>query len=102
MFGREFDFKNNSKDVDLSGIKIAKVVNNLDPKGLERVFVRVLGVHDLDNDNPKYGIWAERIAPTKYQSGDIPDIGDYLYVIFPNPNDPMRCLWIGWVRWRNG
>ena len=85
-------------ECSLDGIQIAKVVDNNDPKAMERVLVRVIGVHDMENEDPINAIWADRIAFSKFSSGDIPDVGDYLYVIFPNRVDPMRVLWLGWVR----
>lgn len=93
---KEFSF--GIGDVSLSGIKKALVVDDKDPLCLERVRVRVLGVHDMENKDPENSIWAEHLAPSKMTSGEIPDIDDWLYVIFQDENEPMSCLWIGWVR----
>ena len=92
------DFNPYGSDVDLRGINIAIVVDNNDPKALERVLVRVLGIHDMNNTSIDNAIWADRVAFSKYSSGDIPDVDDYLYVIFPDTKDPMHILWLGWVR----
>ena len=85
-------------DVDLSGIKIAQVIDNYDPLCIERVLVRVVGVHDMSNDVPENAIWARHMAPSKASSGEIPDIGDWLYVTFLNSEDPMSIIWWGWLR----
>lgn len=96
MFG--IDMGLNGSDCSLEGIKIAKVVNNADPKAQERVYVRVMGVHDMSVEDPEYGIWSMHCAPSKSASGEIPDVDDWLYVLFPDKTDPNLCLWIGWVR----
>jgi len=88
--------------VDLLGVKIAEVVSNSDSKGQGRVLVRVLGVHDLRNieENEKnvkdYGVWAYPCSPSR-SGPDIPDIGDFVWVMFPNPEDPMYIIWMGFV-----
>lgn len=84
-------------EVSLEGIFIALVVDNLDPKALERIRVRVLGVHDMDNDVKENSMWANHIAPSKSSSGEIPDIGDYVYISFVQSN-PLHLCWWGWVR----
>lgn len=96
MFGKEF--ATDGSDVSLRGIFIAKVVENSDPKALERVKVRVIGVHDMENESKENSIWANHLAPSKSGSGEIPDVDDYLYVTFLDPDDPMSCIWMGWVR----
>jgi hypothetical protein len=98
MFGIEHSLDN---EVDLGGIFIALVVDNMDPKALERVRVRVLGVHDMDNKIKDNSIWANHIAPSKSKSGEIPDIDDYVYVQFLQ-KDPMCPIWLGWLRWKKG
>lgn len=97
MFG--IDMGLNGSDVSLEGIKIAKVISNGDPKAQERVYVRVIGVHDMSNEDPDYGIWAHHLAPSKGNSGEIPDKDDFIYVTFPDKNDPNNCLWLGWCRY---
>lgn len=94
MFGYELELTN---EVDLGGLFIGLVVDNADPKAIERVRVRVLGVHDMDNTIKENSIWAQHIAPSKSNSGEIPDIGDYVYVMFLQ-KDPQMPLWLGWVR----
>ncbi|NCP97761.1 hypothetical protein GW796_05910 [archaeon] len=94
MLGREYNLDN---EVNLSGIFIAEVINNLDPKALERVRVRVIGVHNMNNNNPNHSVWANHCAFSKGLSGEIPDIGDFVYVQFIQ-NDPMNLVWLGWVR----
>lgn len=98
MLGFEFDLNN---EVDLGGLFIGLVIENQDPKALERVRIRVLGVHDMENDIPENSIWANHIAPSKQNSGEVPDIGDYLYVMFMQKS-PMAPCWIGWVRGISG
>lgn len=99
---RKRDYDLYGSDVDLRGMKIAKVIDNKDPKGTERVLVSVLGVHDYDNASLANSAWADRCAYSKFSSGDIPDIGDFLYVIFPDHRDPMRIVWMGWCRTMKG
>jgi len=82
----------------LAGIKEALVVENRDPKAQERVLVRVLGVHNMDTDEIGNAIWAKHCAPTRNSSGDLPEKGDWVYVLFPDKSDPMNCLWLGFVR----
>jgi len=92
------DFNPYGSDVDLRGIHIALVVDNNDPKAMERVLVRVMGIHDMSDTSLKNAIWADRLAFSKYSSGDIPDKDDYLYVQFPDRKNPMWIIWLGWVR----
>lgn len=96
MLNKEFNF--NSSDVYLGRIFLALVVDNMDSTSKERIKVRVLGVHDMTNEEKDNSIWAGRICPSKNTSGDIPDPDDWVYVTFMNPNDPMSCLWLGWAR----
>jgi hypothetical protein len=95
MQGKEFGLKN---EVELSGLFIAEVINNADPKAIERVRVRVFGVHDMENKDPENSVWAQHCAPSKGSSGEIPDAGDYIYVMFLQ-NDFMNPIWIGWLRY---
>ena len=88
-------------EVSLAGLHIALVVENMDPKALERVRVRVLGVHDMSNEDPENSLWAEHCAPSKSTSGEIPDKGDYVYVMFLQDN-PTTIIWLGWVRYIKG
>lgn len=85
-------------DVQLTGLFIAQVVKNADPKACERVFVRIIGVHDMKNEDEEYGCWVNHCAPSKSASGDIPDIDDWVYVMFLDKQDPMSGVYIGWVR----
>lgn len=94
MFGKELKLDN---EVNLNGIFIGLVVDNADPKALERVRVRVLGVHDMDNETKENSIWAQHLAPSKSNSGEIPDVDDYVYVMFLQ-GDPQTPLWLGWCR----
>lgn len=95
MFGLDYQLPT---DCNLSGLKIAEVINNVDNTAQERVWVRVIGVHDMDIKEPEYCIVAHHLAPSKSNSGEIPDVGDYIWVMFPDVNNPMYCLWLGWVR----
>jgi hypothetical protein len=93
MFGKEYL----PMEVELTGIFIAKVIDNTDPKALERVRVRVMGVHDFTNEDKKNSIWASHLAPSKQNSGEIPDNDDFIYVTFIQ-NNPSACVWLGWCR----
>jgi hypothetical protein len=95
MFG--YELKHNNEVDLLHGIFIGKVVDNMDPKGLERVRVRVIGVHDMEKEEKDNSIWAEHCAPSKQTSGELPDPDDWLYVSFVH-GSPMMCIWHGWVR----
>ena len=81
---------------------IGKVLNNVDNEyKQERIFVRVLGFHDIsDNFSDKsYGIWVNNGLAIKNFSGYIPDIDDYVYIMFVNgDNDPMHAIYLGVVR----
>lgn len=94
MLGKELTLNN---EVVLDGLFIAKVIDNADPKALERVRVRVIGVHDMENEDKKNSIWAYHLCPSKQNSGEIPDVDDFLYVTFLQGN-PSHCLWVGWCR----
>jgi hypothetical protein len=96
MFERETDVLHSEPTLD--GLYLAKVIENSDPLCLERVKVRVLGVHDWDNEDKENSIWAMHLAPSKQSSGEIPDPEDWLWVTFIRPDDPMSCLWLGWAR----
>ena len=72
-------------------------MDNLDPKALERIKVRVMGVHDMENTNKENAMWAQHCAPSKSCSGEVPDKDDYVYVMFLG-NNPMSPIWLGWVR----
>lgn len=100
MYGREFNIFSGT-DCDLSGLKIAKVLSNIDPTAQETVFVRVIGVHDMSIDDDNYNIPAYHCANSKQNSGEIPSYGDFLYVMFPDLNNPSYCVWLGWVRHGN-
>ena len=82
----------------LYGVKIGLVVDNMDEKGIERVRVRIMGVHDMSNTKKENGIWVNHCAGSKRMSGDVPDIGDWIYVLFMNEFDPMQAIWLGFVR----
>lgn len=96
MLGFEYDYR--STDCTLEGIKIGIVVDNADPLCLERIRVRVIGVHDMNNEDKENSIWASHLAPSKSNSGEIPDIDDFVYIQFMDYTDPMSALWLGWVR----
>lgn len=98
MFGKELNLDN---ETDLGGIFIGLVIENQDPKALERVRVRVIGVHDMTNEDKNNSIWASHVAPSKSNSGEIPDVGDYLYIMFIQ-RSPMSPCYIGYVRTLEG
>lgn len=82
----------------LRGLKVAEVVSNTDPKLQERILVRVLGVHNTKNTTIDNAVWAHHCAPTRDGSGSLPEPGDYVYVLFPDPGNPMAIVWLGFVR----
>jgi len=89
-------------DVTLDGIFIAKVLNNIDPLARERVFVRVLGVHDISDGfkDKTFGIWCDHKTASKYHAGDIPDIDDEVTMEFKTNNgirNPNSGWWSGVV-----
>ncbi len=90
-------------DVSISGIFIGKVLNNQDPLARERLLVRVIGVHDIDDNfsDKEFGIWVEHCAPSLYRTGDIPDVDDEVYMMFMNNNadklNPNTGIWLGCV-----
>jgi len=84
-------------ETSLDGIFIAQVIDNNDPKALERVRVRVIGVHNMENEDIKNSVWSNHIAASKSNSGEIPDVNDFLYVTFIQGN-PGHCCWLGWCR----
>lgn len=87
-----------SSQNDLKGIKIAKVISNEDAKMQERVLVRVIGTHNMAVDTMDNAVWANHCSPFRDASGDLPEPGDFVYVMFPDEKDPMSILWIGFVR----
>lgn len=91
------DLKFDGADCDLNGLKVAKVIKTTDPKAQERVWVRVIGVHDMQSTDPDYAIEARHIAGSKSNSGEFPDKDDLIYVWFMN-NDPNVCYYLGWCR----
>ena len=98
MFGYDLRI---DQEVDLSGLYIGLVVDTSDPKALERIKVRVIGVHDMDNEDKENSVWADHIAPSKGKSGEVPTVGDFVYVMFLQRN-PMCPCWLGWVRVKQG
>ena len=97
-------------DVRLEGYHKAYVLNNIDPKGREALFVRVLDVHDVSDIingeiDYKYGIWIEHCAPSSRNSGDVPDVGEEVYMLFEGNSlvgyDPTSGIWLGVVRKNN-
>jgi hypothetical protein len=101
MFGTEYNIFSGT-DCDLSGLKIAQVISNIDPTGQEKVFVRVIGVHDMSSIDSDYSIPCLNCAPSQFSSGEIPDIGSWVYVMFPDINNPAYCVRMGFVRFSEG
>ncbi len=95
MFGEEFAHNSES---DIQGLKIGLVVSNEDPKAQERVMVRVIGVHNMDNTSLENGVWAHHCSPTRGAS-ETAEPGDWVWVWFPNVKDPMFIVWLGFVRY---
>lgn len=96
MFYEEFK---NQVPNNLKGIKIAEVVSNEDAKMQERVLVRVIGIHNMANKDISNAVWANHCSPFRGASGDLPEPGDFLYVMFPDEKDPMSILWMGFVQY---
>lgn len=76
----------------------ALVVSNRDPKGRERLLVRVPGIHPMDNETVDNAVWANHCAPNRIASGGLPEPDDYVYVMFPDAMDFNFCVWMGVVR----
>jgi hypothetical protein len=87
---------------DLSGIFVAKVINNIDPLERERILVRAVGLHDLENSNENYGVWAEHGIGSNFIYGNFPKINSMVYIMFikdiNNEYDFNKCLYFGVVR----
>lgn len=90
-------------DVSLTGIFIAKVLKNQDPLARERLYVRVIGVHDISDKfkDKNFGIWVDHCSPSLYRTGDIPDVDDEVFIQFMNDNadelNPNAGIWLGCV-----
>jgi hypothetical protein len=91
------DLKLDGADCRLDGLHIAKCIKTTDPKAQERVWVRVIGVHDMESTDPEYCIEARHIAPSKGTSGEFPDKDDLIYGLFMQ-NDPNVFYYLGYVR----
>ena len=91
------DLKFNGSDCNLGGLKIAKVIKNSDPKAQERVWVRVIGVHDMESKDDDYCIEAHHCAYSKSNSGEFPDKDDMVYGMFIDGN-PNHFVYLGYVR----
>jgi hypothetical protein len=78
---------------------IGKVLNNIDEYKQERIFVRVLGIHNIEDNfqDKTYGIWLENGIAKKSISGDIPDIDDFVYII-PQDEFCQTGIYLGVVR----
>lgn len=96
MFNKDKDFI--PENIKLNGLFIGRVIHANDPKALERCFVRIFGIHDMENEDKDYGVWVNRLAPSKNSSGEIPEEGDLVYIMFLDPNDFLSGVWLGWVR----
>ena len=98
MYGYEHYPFNEKIPKKLNGLYLAQVVENRDPLGLERIRVRIVGIHDMSNQDKEYSVWARRCVPSKYlNNGDLPEIGDWVYVMFLN-GDYQNPVWLGWAR----
>lgn len=88
------------KDNNLSGIYRALVLDNQDPYNQERLFVQVNSIHDEG-----IGVWAEHISYSNRISGDIPAVGDIVFVSFiknyHNEHNPNDCVWHGLSNYKN-
>ena len=92
------DFSDNDNaDISLDGLKLAKVITNVDLKQQNRVGVRVLGVHDIEHKDPDYFIWATWLQFDKATTIQPPDVDDWIYVMFPDKTNPMLCVWLGFA-----
>ena len=82
---------------NLSGLNIAKVLDDKDPNGRERFFGKVVGLHDM-NSSDDTGIWIENGMSDFYTSGNVPPIGTYVYVMFQQ-NDINKAVYFGQVKY---
>jgi len=84
---------------NLTGLFIGKVLKNIDTLKQERIFVRILGVHDIKDNfaDKEYGIWVENGIAIKNFNGYVPDINDFVYIMFID-NNPMFAVYFGIVR----
>ena len=86
----------------VTGIYIAKVVNNKDPKKRGRVRVRIVGITGADIPDSKCP-WAEQMTPILSSTKDItgissvPDKGVYVYIQFLY-DDPAFPIYTGICR----
>jgi len=96
-------------NVVLDGLHRAVVLNNDDEFGRERLFVRVLDVHDIKDlgtikQKNDYGVWIEHCAPSSSVSGDIPEVGEEVWMLFLGDIEsfnPTQGVWLGVVRKNN-
>jgi len=93
----------NNIDIDLSGMFIGLVVANNDELQRERIFCRIVGIHNINDQNSLNGIWVENANSSAYESGKIPKVNDYVYLMFlkdvNNEYDPNKAIYFGVVRY---
>jgi hypothetical protein len=83
--------------MNFNQINIAKVISNKDDLKRERIFVRVVGVHDMNDDNSNNGIWLENGLSTPFTSGYIPEVDSFVYMQFFNERID-KGIYMGTVR----
>lgn len=87
---------------NFDGMYIGKVISNTDELQRERVFCRIIGVHDMSNENSNNGVWCEYAIGIPYVSGRIPEVDSYVYLMFlkdiNNKPDTQKAIYLGVVR----
>ncbi len=79
-------------------LHIAKVISNEDELKRERIFVRVIGIHDMDNESSDNGIWLENGISTPFTSGYIPEVDSFVYIQLFNERID-KGIYLGQVRY---
>jgi len=83
--------------IDLSGMKIGKVLQNIDEKKRERIKISVYGIHAED-----VGVWAENANSIPGFSSWIPKVGDSVFCMFikdfKEEYDRNRLIYFGVVK----
>ncbi len=86
-------FDNN---ITLEGIYIGEVISGKDPKMRGRALVRIIGLHDFEDEDESNSIWAEMCSPTQH-GFEAPEIGNFVYIMFRSKFDPSSAIYLGYV-----
>jgi len=79
-------------------LHIAKVISNEDELKRERIFVRVVGIHDMDDESSENGMWLENGISTPFTSGYIPEVDSFVYIQLFNERID-KGIYLGQVRY---